>query len=465
MANPVPAPQLRPHPVSVTRQMAAAFPRLKAMAQAKGLRLHHLGAGYPHPEVSDPTAYIAQKEAYFRHVATKTAPGNPDAALRELLLPLYGYTDTLGPASARQAFAKVYSHDFGCDMNPDYLLPTVGATGGIALLCSLFERSGDSIAYLVDAPTYTGFVSRAGLSSHAAFYSVDLDAQGPDPEQLRAQIHKARADGRKVAFYYTVPDGHNPGGISFTESRRQAVMKVIQEEGTFIVEDAPYTYISYEKANHRPKPFIALDPTHTVHLFTASKIGLPGPRVAFLYTEVEMIIDGGQRTPLRSLVVTEASGDTLFCNPEALRGFEAYLHDERLELRQSLWPVAEAKNAIYGENRAILLSGLEQGLAGLQDEFGWTTPGAGFFSVFSFKKRQVRTTSEFVEKLIGEYGVVTIPMFGFYPDDARKRDPEAGMNQLRLSFCFSEHTGEGRRDDMRQAVKAFTAAVRQECGL
>jgi DNA-binding transcriptional MocR family regulator len=445
--------------------MAAAFPRLKAMAEAKGLPLHHLGAGYPHPEVSDPTAYIAQKEKYFRHVAKQANPKEPDAALRAQLMTMYGYTDTLGPVTARRAFAQVYGHDFDFDMNPDFLVPTVGSSGGISLMCSLFERSGDSIAYLVDAPTYTGFVSRAGLCAKAAFYSVDLDDAGPNPERLRAQIRKARQDGRKVAFYYTVPDGHNPGGISFTQARRQAILEVIREEETFIVEDAPYTYISYESAGNRPKPFIAMDPTHAVHLFTASKIGLPGPRVAYFYSEVEMLIHGGHRVPLRSLVLTEASGDTLFCNPEALRGFEAFLHDENMELRKSLWPVAREKCAIYGENRAILLQGLEEGLAGLEDHFGWTKPGAGFFSVFTFLSRKVRTTPEFVEKLVSEYGVVTIPMFGFYPDDARDRDPEVGLNQLRLSFCFSEHIGEGRREDMRQAVRAFTAAVRKECGL
>ena len=58
MALSISAPHLRLQPVSVTRQMAAAFPGLKKLAEDKGLDLHHLGAGYPHPEVSDPTAYI-----------------------------------------------------------------------------------------------------------------------------------------------------------------------------------------------------------------------------------------------------------------------------------------------------------------------------------------------------------------------------------------------------------------------
>jgi hypothetical protein len=49
--------------------------------------------------------------------------------------------------------------------------------------------------------------------------------------------------------------------------------------------------------------------------------------------------------------------------------------------------------------------------------------------------------------------------------DARKRDPGAGMNQLRLSFCFSESSGQQRRDDMREAVEAFCQAVKLLVGI
>jgi hypothetical protein len=42
-------------------------------------------------------------------------------------------------------------------------------------------------------------------------------------------------------------------------------------------------------------------------------------------------------------------------------------------------------------------------------------------------------------------------MYDFYPRDARERDPRAGLDQLRLSFCFSESTGEQRRRDLREA--------------
>ncbi len=468
--QPIQATFLKQQPVSATREMAAALPRLTEMAAAKGLRLHHLGAGYPHPEVSDPRGYIAHKNAYFQHLARQNPGNHPqssdgDNALRDMLQEVYSYTDTLGPAETRQAFAQVYGSDFGLTVDPEKLIPTIGSTGGIAQLCSLFERSGRNVAYITDAPTYAGFLSRANLYQQAAIYSVDMDSEGPYPELFRQQIQQARRDGYHVAFYYTVPDGHNPGGISFSLARRQELMSIVREEGILLVEDAPYTYISYEEPEQRSPPFVALDAEYTVHLFTASKIGLPGPRVGFLYAAGDITVSDNQRVPLHQLLLTEASADILLHNPEALRGFEAFLMDENFQLWDSLWPIAAEKNAVYAENRQILLDGLDEYLGNYPELFEWTKPGAGFFSVFTFKHPSIETNPAFVEKLIADYGVITIPTFGFFPLDAKARNARAGLDQLRLSFCFSERRGEGRREDLRAAVKAFCHAVRVESGI
>ena len=87
--------------------------------------------------------------------------------------------------------------------------------------------------------------------------------------------------------------------------------------------------------------------------------------------------------------------------------------------------------------------GFEAALGAHRDHFDWTVPGGGFFSVFSFKGDGVRTDDAFIEQLVADHGVVAIPMYDFYPDDARARDADAGFNQLRLSFCFSESVGRG----------------------
>jgi (S)-3,5-dihydroxyphenylglycine transaminase len=458
------APKVRRQPVSVTRKMSAALPGLRSLAQERGLRIHHLGAGYPHPEVTDPRAFLAHQARYFDHLARQEGLNDP-AALPEHLRESYSYTDTLGPVSTRESFARVYGRDLGLVMKPGLLLPTVGASGGINLMCSLFERPGIPVAYITDAPTYAGFLARAGLCQQAAIYSVEMDEEGPLIDRMRAQIRAARAAGYYVPFYYTVPDGHNPAGFSFTQERREQIVAVAREEGILILEDAPYLYISYLDAPTRPQAFLALAPEQTVHLFTGSKIGFPGPRVGFLYSEAELEIEGGQTVPILDLLLVESSADILFHNPGALRGFEALLHESDFTERASLWPVAEEKLSVYRENREIMMEGLERGLGAYPDHFHWTHPQAGFFTVFTFRKNRVRTDDAFVGRLVAEHGVVVIPMYDFYPRDARERDPDAGYNQLRLSFCFSESTGEQRRRDLQAAVAAFCAAVRAEEGL
>jgi (S)-3,5-dihydroxyphenylglycine transaminase len=463
MAN-LSAPRLRRQRVSVTRKMAAALPGLRDLARRNGLKIHHLGAGYPHPEVTDPRAFLEHQAAYFRHLEIAEGLNDP-AQLPEHLRESFAYTDTLGPVTTRRSFARVYGRDWGVEIDPEKLVPTVGASGGISLVCSLFERPGTPVAYVTDAPTYAGFLARAGLCQHARIYSVEMDAEGPDVTRLRARIRAAREAGYDVPFYYTVPDGHNPAGFSFSQARREAVVEVAREEGVLIVEDAPYLYINYAEAGNRPQPFLALAPDQTVHLFTGSKIGFPGPRVGFLYSDATVAIGGGEVVSLKELALTEASADILFQNPGALRGFEALLHDGDFAERTSLWPVAETKLAVYRENRRIMLDGLARGLGDHPEHFHWTEPAAGFFTVFTFKTPGVRTDDEFVSTLVAEHGVVVIPMYDFYPPDARERDPDAGFDQLRLSFCFSESTGEQRRRDLTEAVEAFCAAARTAAGV
>ncbi|MDD2786014.1 MAG: formylglycine-generating enzyme family protein [Patescibacteria group bacterium] len=63
--TPIEAPYFHSAPVSPTRELASALERLRVRFATTNRRIHHLGAGYPHPEVSDPRSYIAHKEGSF----------------------------------------------------------------------------------------------------------------------------------------------------------------------------------------------------------------------------------------------------------------------------------------------------------------------------------------------------------------------------------------------------------------
>ena len=457
-------PGIKTQPESVTRKMAAALPGLRKIALEKGLKIHHLGAGYPHPEVTNPKSFITRTDQWFSHLAQREGLNDP-SELPQFLRDAYAYTDTMGPVGPRESFARVYGNDWNVRLDPSKLIPTIGATGGIALLCSIFERVGTDIAYITDAPTYAGFIARATLNQRATIYSVPMDREGADPVALRDQIRRARADGKQVPFYYTVPDGHNPAGFSFSHSRRLELLRVAREENILIVEDAPYLYINYNEDRTTNRPFFSLDPRQSVHLFTGSKIGLPGPRIGFVYSEVKVKVGEGREVPLTELLLSESSGAILFHNPLALLTFEALLREEDGSVRTSLWPLAEEKLEIYRENRAIVLDGLDAGLGSYTDQFDWTRPGAGFFSAFTIKQPEIRVDDTFTNALVERYGVVVVPMYGFYPEDFLAKAPNAGFDQLRLSFCFTESAGEARRRDLQNAVDAFCTAMKIECGL
>ena len=108
MANLI-APKVKQQAVSVTRKMAASLPGLREIAQARGLKVHHLGAGYPHPEVTDPREFLQHQNDYFDYLKEQEGQNDPNA-LPEYLRESYAYTDTLGPKSAREAFAYVYGN-------------------------------------------------------------------------------------------------------------------------------------------------------------------------------------------------------------------------------------------------------------------------------------------------------------------------------------------------------------------
>ena len=71
-----------------------------------------------------------------------------------------------------------------------------------------------------------------------------------------------------------------------------------------------------------------------------------------------------------------------------------------------------------------------------------------------------------VECFLGTESVYRMnTVFGFFPADAKARDPEAGMDQIRLSFSFNEKFGDERREALRAATRAFAKAMLREIGL
>jgi DNA-binding transcriptional MocR family regulator len=463
---------LKVTPPAVTRQMAGALDRLKQ----RGKQVNHLGAGYPSPRVA--SDYLEGQNHFLRYL--KHVADTHKVPVEQIMRSMRGYADTTGITIKgrpipRENFAKVYGGDFDTGIDTAHVIPTTGSTGAIDLLCTVFASPGEKIAYLSDNPTYAGFITRAQRDNNATIYSVPMDAEGPIAEDIRSQIRAARADGHHVAFYYTMADGHNPGGIAITQSRREEIYKVAQEEDIIIVEDGPYPYISFEDASSRPKPFFAQDPDkRVIHLFTASKIWEPGKRVAYMIVPTTLKAPDGREMGINELVTTTIASTNLMPDHESLLQFDAFLHTETgngFALR-SLWEEAEFRAGIYQQNRDVLLAGLEHYLGEYPEIFKWTKPGSGFFSVLTLLGGHHRTDGQFVSGLIEADEVTTIPMFGFYtgietmPLRLRDTGHLLGYNELRLAFSYTEEDDdEGRLSAMQTATEKLGRAMRRLHGL
>jgi 2-aminoadipate transaminase len=87
---------------------------------------------------------------------------------------------------------------------------------------------------------------------------------------------------------YTVPNFHNPAGISYTESNRKAVVETIKDQNIYLIEDDPYGDLRYSGT---PKSsFKQLIPEKTILLGSFSKTVVPGFRLGWIVAN-EAIFD------------------------------------------------------------------------------------------------------------------------------------------------------------------------------
>jgi DNA-binding transcriptional MocR family regulator len=98
---------------------------------------------------------------------------------------------------------------------------------------------------LAEAPSYVG---RSGTFSayQADVVHVAMDEHGLVPEALREAIAAVQASGRRAKFLYTVPNFHNPAGVSMVESRRDEVLEICSAAGLLVLEDNPYGLLGFD---------------------------------------------------------------------------------------------------------------------------------------------------------------------------------------------------------------------------
>lgn len=441
-----------PSAVSITRYLA----QVEQQQRALGRSPVSLAGGKPNPAVYDRDEY---NQLAFAHIERMAARGSVAGIQNRFQLKQYlsNYTGSECHQAIRDDFLAGYQNDFNVQMSAGRLLPTNGNTQAISLLLQMYNKLGIAVSVFTPSPTYAGVLSPLQYAKNVRPFAVNIDENGMVPHDLEEQIQTAKKTGFHSAFIYLVPDGDNPSGITLSQERRDALYEVAARNGVFILEDTPYGYLRLEEGEEYPALMAANDPENIVmHAFSASKIGVPDERVAWLHVPNEWKLANGQVFPLYNEVVAAFAAQSLIHSAMSLAGFNGQMYNDAGEF-VGLWPQARKRSAFYRNNRDVLFDGLQTALAGHPDLFQLSPkPKSGFVFCLKMPGLQKRTGMDAVELarwLIEKYEVIVTPMAGFYPEGA-----PVGSGSDEIRFAYSAASPEELRQGVDRLVSGLQTA-------
>ena len=132
----------------------------------------------------------------------------------------------------------------GIEIDPDEVLVTTGGQQVIDLVCKTLLDPGDVV--VAEAPTYPGAVPTF-CAYQADVVQVTMDRDGMRDRRARGRRStSSSATGGGPKFIYTVPNFHNPAGVTMSLERRRELVRIAAERELLVLEDNPYGLLRYE---------------------------------------------------------------------------------------------------------------------------------------------------------------------------------------------------------------------------
>ncbi len=301
----------------------------------------------------------------------------------------------------------------GISAHPDDVTVTVGSQMALDLVTRVFCDPGDVI--LCEAPSYVGALTTFA-SYQANVVHVEMDADGLVPVAVSAAIDACRMAGKRIKFLYTIPNFHNPAGVTMSDSRRLELARICRDAGIPVLEDNPYGLLGFDDKIRRA--IRADDPDNVLYLGSFSKTFAPGLRVGWVlapHAVREKLVLANESATLNPPVFNQLMVSRYLANFDWQSQVKAY--------RQT-----------YAERRDAMISALE---AHMPEGTTWTRPEGGFF-VWVTLPEGFDTAAMLPRAVTAQ--VAYVPGTAFYADGL-------GSRQMRLSFCFPtpERIAEGIR--------------------
>ena len=335
------------------------------------------------------------------------------------------YGSGQGDPVLRELICEVMALE-GITASPEDIVVTVGSQQALDLVTRVFCDPGDVV--LAEAPSYVG-----ALGTFAAYQAdvvhVAMDDDGLIPDALRAAIAEVKASGRKAKFLYTIPNFHNPAGVSLAESRRDEILAICTEAGLLVLEDNPYGLLGFDGPPTRALRARS-DHDDVVYLGSFSKTFAPGLRVGWVFAP----------HAVREKLVL-ASEATVLCPPQ----LNQLVVVDYLTTQDWRGQVEVFKD-LYRERRDAMLDALTQLMP---EGTTWTKPTGGFYVWLTLPEG---LDSKVMQPRALSARIAYVPGVGFYADGQGGRD-------MRLSYCYPEP------ERIREGVRRLAGVLEQELEL
>src|SRR5699024_7636822 len=185
------------------------------------------------------------------------------------------YGSGQGEVAMREQIVEVMRYD-QVHAHPDDVVVTTGSQHALDLVTRVFIDPGDVV--VAEAPSYVGALG-VFRAYQADVVHVPMDDGGLIPQALAQALQDLRTQGRRVKMLYTVPNFHNPAGVSLAADRREEILQIARSHGVLVLEDNPYGLLGFDS---EPVPALqTLDPEGVVYLGSFSKTFAPGYRVGW----------------------------------------------------------------------------------------------------------------------------------------------------------------------------------------
>jgi 2-aminoadipate transaminase len=334
------------------------------------------------------------------------------------------YGPTEGLMRVKRRVCEVMSAE-GMEIDPEELLITTGGQQVIDLVCKTLLDPGDVV--VAEAPTYPGAIPTF-CAYQADVVQITMDRDGMRVEDLEPLLDELERAGRRPKFIYTVPNFHNPAGVTMSLERRRELVRIAGERELLVLEDNPYGLLRYEG---EPLPTLySLDRDFVIYASTFSKILSPGVRLGWTAAPAPIAA---------KMQIGKASSD--LCSSSISQYFvDAYFEAGPWE------DYVRSLLEIYRRRRDVMLDALAEHFP---REAEWTHPRGGLF-IWATLPDYIDTTDLLARALQEQVA--------FVPGRAAYLDGRGGSS-MRLNFSGVDE------DEIREGIRRIGEVVREQVAM